>query len=77
MVIVPVAVIIIVANYIVSFLRPFADFAARRILHADPGAFNLSYTLALVFAVALTLILGQLANSSVDEYEIRTCQVFY
>src|SRR5690606_13492650 len=71
MVIVPVAVLVIVANYIVGFLRPIADFTARRILQADPGAFNLSYTLALVFALALTLILGQLANSSVGQPAMR------
>jgi uncharacterized membrane protein len=71
MVVVPVAVIIMVANYVVEFLRPIADFTARRILHADPGTLNLSYTLALVFAVALTLLLGQLANSSIGQPAMR------
>lgn len=71
MVVVPIAVVILVANYVADFLRPIADFTARRILHADPGVFNLSYTLALVFAVVLTLLLGHLANSSIGQPAMR------
>ena len=71
MVVVPIAVIILVANYVADFLRPIADFTARRILHADPGTFNLSYTLAILFTIALTLLLGFLSNSSVGQPAMR------
>jgi uncharacterized membrane protein len=64
LIVVPLAVLVVIARYIIQALHPIATFVARRILHVDPGAFNLSYLLAILIALTGTTLLGLLVNSA-------------
>jgi uncharacterized membrane protein len=64
MIVVPIVVLVVIANYIITALHPIAAFVARRILHVDPGAFNLSYLLAILIALACTMIIGLFFHSA-------------